>query len=64
MADRLYRAYSPSRNQASRVAYSRDDARGMMAAANQGAVAFGKPADYRLQVTPTDWQDEEGHRED
>lgn len=59
MADRVYRSYSPSRDQTSRIAYNRDDARGMVAAANQGAVAFGRPADWRLQSSTTDWIDEE-----
>lgn len=58
MCDRLYRSHSPFRNESGRPTPHRSVALGMVAAANQGAVAFGHPADWRLQTTQPDWTEE------
>lgn len=54
----LYRSYSPSRGESGRPTPHRNVALGMVAAANQGAVAFGHPADYRLQTATPTWTEE------
>lgn len=59
MTDRLYRSYSPSRDEGGRPTPHRPVAEGMVGAANQGAVAFGSPPDYRLQTAQPDWTEEE-----
>lgn len=54
----LYRSHSPSRDEAGRPTPHRNVALGMVAAANQGAVAFGHPVDWCLQTTTPTWTEE------
>lgn len=58
MTGRVWRSFSPSRNEAGRPTPSRPVAEGMVAAANQGAVAFGTLPDWCLQTTQPDWTEE------